>query len=135
LQIKIKIDWSDMDLFGHVNNVAYFKYIQTARVNFCDKAQINTSDVSNKKSFAVAECTCDFKKPLFYPDEIKIESNVTWIKSSSFQIQHVILNSKNEICTFAKDVIVLFDYELHRKVIISEKQKLFLENNLINTTN
>ncbi|MCE3258723.1 MAG: hypothetical protein K0S12_364, partial [Bacteroidetes bacterium] len=33
-EIKIQLDWSEMDLFGHVNNVAYFKYIQAARVNY-----------------------------------------------------------------------------------------------------
>jgi len=33
-KLPIRIDWSEMDLFGHVNNVMYFKYIQASRVNY-----------------------------------------------------------------------------------------------------
>ena len=29
-QITLRIDWSELDLFGHVNNVAFHKYAQTA---------------------------------------------------------------------------------------------------------
>lgn len=32
--LELRIDWSEMDLFGHVNNVAFFKYVQASRVNY-----------------------------------------------------------------------------------------------------
>jgi acyl-CoA thioester hydrolase len=31
---EIRIDWSEIDLFGHINNLAIMKYVQTARVRF-----------------------------------------------------------------------------------------------------
>lgn len=34
LEIKLRIDWSDLDGYGHVNNVSIIKYLQSARVNF-----------------------------------------------------------------------------------------------------
>ncbi len=33
LKLRLRIDWSEIDLFGHVNNVATLKYVQAARVN------------------------------------------------------------------------------------------------------
>ena len=110
-----------MDLFGHINNVAYFKYIQAARVNYCELVGINTFDPSEKLSFAVAATNCQFKKPLYYPGEISVKTKVAWIKNSSLQLDHIILNNKNEIAAEGSDVIVLFDYATQAKVNVPER--------------
>ena len=54
ITLEIKLDWSEMDLFGHINNVAYFKYAQSARVNYLESVGINTANPEIKNSFAVA---------------------------------------------------------------------------------
>jgi acyl-CoA thioester hydrolase len=126
IELSIKLDWSEMDLFGHVNNVAYFKYIQAARVNYCDLVGINTSNPENKLSFAVAASSCQFKKPLYYPGNIVVKTRVDWIKNSSFQITHLIYNDKNELAAEGVDVIVLFDYNANKKMNIPDniRQKM-----------
>ena len=30
-----RIDWSDLDLLGHVNNIAFSRFFQAARVEYC----------------------------------------------------------------------------------------------------
>jgi acyl-CoA thioester hydrolase len=112
-----------MDLFGHVNNVAYFKYIQAARVNFCEIVGINTFNPNNKQSFAVANSNCDFKQPLYYPENISIISTIEWIKNTSFKLLHTIYNGKKELAATASDIIVLFDYSTYTKILISENIK------------
>jgi len=114
-EIKIQLDWSEMDLFGHINNVAYFKYIQAARVNYCELAGINTYRPEQKLSFAVAASSCIFKKPLYYPGSIVVKTKVEWIKNSSLQLNHVILNQSGEVAAEGEDVIVLFDYDQNTK--------------------
>ena len=128
VEFKIKLDWSEMDLFGHINNVAYFKYIQAARVNYLELAGINTSDAENKLSFAVAASSCQFKKPLYFPGNIVVKTKTDWIKNTSLQLTHIILNEKDEIAAEAIDVIVLFDYATQSKVNISAevKEKLIM---------
>jgi acyl-CoA thioester hydrolase len=119
-QINIQLDWSEMDLFGHINNVAYFKYIQAARVNFCESAGINTHRADNPLSFAVASSSCNFKKPLFYPGSIVVKTKVEWIKNSSFQLKHIIINEAGELSAEGVDVLVLFDYSVNIKILIPE---------------
>lgn len=131
MQIKINIDWSDLDLLGHVNNVAYFKFIQSARINFCNLLGIETTVTNSKNSFVVANCNCDFLKPIFYPESITIKTNVAWVKNSSFQLVHFFINSSNEHCAVAKDVIVIYDYTLNKKILLSDPQIKFLNENLI----
>ena len=40
-QIKMDVEWGDMDALQHVNNVEYFKYFQKARIAYFEK---NNSD-------------------------------------------------------------------------------------------
>jgi acyl-CoA thioester hydrolase len=32
VQVEIPVAWGDMDAFGHVNNVVYFRYFESARI-------------------------------------------------------------------------------------------------------
>lgn len=43
VKLPLRIDWSELDLFGHVNNVAYFKYIQASRVNYWELSGLAAS--------------------------------------------------------------------------------------------
>jgi acyl-CoA thioester hydrolase len=118
IDLNIKLDWSEMDLFGHINNVAYFKYIQAARVNYLELVGINTADPGNKLSFAVAASSCNFKQPLYFPGNVIVKTKTDWIKNTSLQLSHQIYNSKKELAAEATDVIVLFDYATLSKVNI-----------------
>lgn len=119
-ELEIKLDWSEMDLFGHINNVAYFKYVQAARVNYLELAGINTADPENKLSFAVAASNCNFKTPLYFPETITVKTNTTWLKNTSLQLDHEIINQKGQVAATASDVIVLFDYATKTKINIPQ---------------
>lgn len=118
IALEIKLDWSEMDLFGHINNVAYFKYAQTARVNYLEEVGINTADPENKNSFAVANSSCQFKAPLFFPGTIKVITTTDWIKNTSLQLSHKLYDQKNELAAEILDVLVLFDYATQKKMEI-----------------
>ena len=121
LKLRLRIDWSEMDLFGHVNNVAYFKYIQAARVNYWETSQLVTLFNKNKIGPILLSTSCQFIKPLFYPGNIVVESGIDFIKTTSFGIHHRILNDKNDICAEAHDVIVTFDFNKNEKVPVSQE--------------
>jgi len=114
--IILKIDWSDLDLFGHVNNVAFFKYIQSARVNYCESIGLTTVNESGKPGFIVAAITCNFKTPLKYPGNVKVFTKTEWIKNSSLQLSHVLVDDKEQVVAEATDVLVIFDYEQKTKI-------------------
>lgn len=123
IELEIKLDWSEMDLFGHINNVAYFKYAQSARVNYLEEVGINTADPENKHSFAVANSSCQFKAPLFFPGTIRVITTTDWIKNTSLQLSHKLYDQKNELAAEITDVLVLFDYATQKKLLISDEIK------------
>lgn len=120
VKLPIRIDWSEMDLFGHVNNVAYFKYIQAARVNYWEVSTLIALFDDKKIGPILLSTACQFMKPLFYPGNIVIESRVEFIKTTSFGLHHRILNEQHEIAAEAHDVIVTYDFSKNEKVPVSE---------------
>lgn len=126
MKLSLQIDWSEVDAFGHVNNVAYFKYIQTARVQLCDACGLNSLPQKGSLSFMVAASQCQFKKSLHYPGIIHLESKVTQVNVTSFEITHFIYNAETICVAFAKDVLVVFDYNLREKVKVTEAMRTAL---------
>jgi acyl-CoA thioester hydrolase len=128
VKMPLRIDWSDMDLFGHVNNVAYFRFIQASRVNYWEMSGLQTLYGGMKLGPILLSTSCQFIIPLMYPGNIVVESRVEFIKNTSFGIHHRILNDKNEITAEAHDVIVTYDFEQKVKMLVPEsfRQKVEL---------
>ncbi len=121
VKLPLRIDWSEMDLFGHVNNVAYFKYIQASRVNYWEISGLSVLFTESKIGPILLSTDCQFIKPLFYPGNIVIECRIEFIKNTSFGIHHRILNDQNEVAAEAHDVIVTFDFNKNEKVPVSDE--------------
>ena len=66
------VAWGDMDAFGHVNNVQYYRYIESARICYFEELNIFQQDIYT----VVASSQCQYLRPLFYPDQLKIGARV-----------------------------------------------------------
>lgn len=126
MKLTLRIDWSELDYFEHVNNVSFFKYIQSARVNFWDKTGITQLHLDTKLGPMLASAQCDFKKPLFYPGEVIIETELEFIKTTSFGFKHTLYNHKGECVAEAHDVMVMFDFNTQQKIAIPESIRIAL---------
>jgi acyl-CoA thioester hydrolase len=137
IKLQLRIDWSEIDLFGHVNNLAILKYVQAARVNYLEAVGLMQSQADAKIGPILASTSCQFRKPLFYPGQVTVYSKVDYIKNTSFRFQHLIYNDQNEIAAEAQDIIVLYDFlrnikltipnELRSKFELLEKRKYIIE--------
>jgi acyl-CoA thioester hydrolase len=126
-KIDLRVDWADLDLFGHVNNVIFFRYIQAARVNYCEQIGLTSLNDPDKLSFMVASTQCQFKKPLFYPDRIAVLTKVDWMKNTSLQLSYQLVNTSSELVAEAADVLVVFDHHQKTKVPISDELRAKIE--------
>lgn len=125
--LPLRIDWSELDLFGHVNNVAYFKYMQASRVNYWDSIGLSQLFSDSKLGPMLASTECQFKKPLFYPGEINVLTRVDFIKNSSFGLTHAIVDQHGEVAAIGKDIVVYYDYNNHHKLTIPDyiREKIY----------
>lgn len=127
VQIKLRIDWSEMDLFGHINNVMFAKYIQSARVYCCELLGIMKMLTEERIGFMLASSAIQYKKPLFYPGEITIETKIDFTKTTSFGLIHFVYNEKKEVAAEANDVLVIFDFNTNKKIDIPQSVKTLMK--------
>lgn len=116
-ELKLRIDWSELDYFGHVNNVSFFKYIQSSRVNYWDKIKLTRLHQETNIGPILASCKCDFKRPLFYPGQVTVFARTEFIKNTSFGIYHRLVDEAGNIVAEAQDIIVIFDFNRNEKVL------------------
>jgi len=118
VKLNIRLDWSEMDMFGHINNVMFFKFMQASRVNYWEVSKFDGDYKTKKQGPLLVSSNCQFRKPLFYPGNITVEARVEFIKNTSFGIEHRILNDKGEVCAEGHDVVVLYDFNKNETVTI-----------------
>lgn len=119
--IRLRIDWSELDSFGHINNLAILRYTQTARVHFMEEMGMMRSKVEAGISPVLASTSCQFKKQLFYPGHVTVQSRIDQVNNTSFHIRHKVLDESREVVAEVHDVLVMFDF--HKNVKLSIPQE------------
>ncbi len=120
LTLTLRIDWSELDLFGHVNNVMFVKYAQAARVNYWENSGIYSELKKNKIGPMLVSVACQFKKQLMYPGNVTIKSGMEFIKNTSFSIHHKMYDDQGDLVAEAQDVIVMFDFNKNEKTAVPQ---------------
>ena len=118
--MRLRIDWSEVDSFGHVNNLAILRYAQTARLNYMEETGMMRFHTETGIGPVLASTSCQFKKQLFYPGHVTVNSLVDHIKNTSFHMRHTVLNVDHECVAEMHDVLVMFDYKKNIKQRIPE---------------
>jgi len=118
LKTEVRIDWSEIDAFGHINNLAILKYVQAARVKYLEAIGLMQSQAEIKIGPILASTSCQYRKPLYYPGRVTVHSTVDVIKNTSFRMCHVVYSDKSEIVAEAQDILVLFDFHKQCKLAI-----------------
>ncbi len=136
LKTEVRIDWSEIDAFGHINNLAILKYVQAARVKYLEAIGLMQSQAEIKIGPILASTSCQFRKPLFYPGRVTVHSTVDAIKNTSFRMCHVVHNDKSEIVAEAQDILVLFDFHKQTKLTIPDdlRQRIGKLQNMISSS-
>ena len=103
----IELRFSDLDLYGHVNSVLYFTYLETARVKlFSDFFK----ELTDKHIFTlVARAECDYKLPILFGDELIVAVTVTRIGTSSFDLDYHLHDGNGKTYATARTTLVCFD--------------------------
>jgi acyl-CoA thioester hydrolase len=121
------VRFSDVDIYGHVNNVKYFEYYQEARIAFI--ASLADGDVDSIRQ-VVARIDVDYRRPiLFRPEPYAVESWVTRIGTTSYDLSSRILDGPgaDEMYSRAEVRLVAYDLAAQRSRPLSEVERSRLE--------
>lgn len=121
LVTEISVLWGDEDSFGHVNNVAYLRWCETARVEYLKRIDLFPDLPPQGIGPILAAVHCNYRRPFKYPDTIAVATRVSAIGNSSFRMEHQIVSrATGEIVAEAVSAIVTVDYSTGRPVRVPE---------------
>lgn len=84
LSLELRIDWSDLDMYKHVNNLNFMKFMQSGRVLFWEMTGLSSSFEKTRKGPMLVSSHCDFRKSLHYPGNAIVKTKLGFLKNSSF---------------------------------------------------
>ncbi|QQS08282.1 MAG: acyl-CoA thioesterase [Phycisphaerales bacterium] len=120
--LVIPVAWGEMDALGHVNNIVYFRYMESARVAFLLRLGINRLESEAGIGVILQSVQARFRRPIVYPDTVHVISRVTSVERDRFTLEHDIRSEKlGEIAAIGSGVIVSYDYERAAKVDLPER--------------
>lgn len=126
--IQIPIAWGDMDAFGHVNNVNFFRYFESARVNYFDEVQLLEQMKLTGIGAVVGSTDCRYFLPIKYPDSIWVGSRISKMSATSFIMEYEIVSqTKMKTCAKGSAKMVMFDFNKNQKVAIPEQLRNAIE--------
>jgi acyl-CoA thioester hydrolase len=82
----ISTRWMDNDVYGHINNVVYYSFFDTA-VNGYLVAQGALDIVEGAVIGLVVETQCNYFKPIAFPDRVRAGIRVTHRGTSSVRYE------------------------------------------------
>ncbi|MEN8390402.1 thioesterase family protein [Acinetobacter indicus] len=124
------VAWGDMDALGHVNNVIYYRYIESARIHYMDQIRMMQQSFST----VVASNQCKYMRPVFYPDTLKIGVRVEEIRNSAFRMHYLLWSEQQQaVVASAEAIMVCVNSESMQKMPLPESIRqriLALENSV-----
>lgn len=121
---ELPILWGDQDAFGHVNNVAYLRWCETARVDYLRRMRLFPDLPPQGVGPILASLKCDYRMPLNYPDVVQIGTRVAAIGNSSFRMEHLLVSTGlQQVAAESSSTLVVFDYRLAKPVPVTPEMR------------
>ena len=117
--IEVPVAWGEMDAFGHLNNIVYFRYFESARIAYFYK--LDLIDMMTKTGIGpiLASTSCRFKIPLTYPDKVLIGAKVASIEEDRFTMGYCVFSTNHrKVAAEGDGLIVTLNYRESKKVQI-----------------
>ncbi len=119
--------WHDNDIYGHVNNVAYYGFFDTA-VNHYLIHQGGLNIHGGEVVGFVVSSSCDYFASIAFPDAIEVGLRVARLGSSSVQYELAIFrDGEREACAAGRFVHVFVERANNRPTAIPARLRAALE--------
>jgi acyl-CoA thioester hydrolase len=107
--VSIPIRYADIDAQRHLNNVAYFTFMEHARVHYLRETGIWQGDDFEAVGMILAETSCTYKAPAFLGETVTVWTRVNHLGNKSFHFEYRLETDRGLIAT-GRSVQVCYDY-------------------------
>jgi acyl-CoA thioester hydrolase len=125
--ISLPVQWGDQDLNAHVNNVVFFRWLESARVEYLNRLGMAHWHAGGPGPI-LASVKCDFKRQLQFPDTVEVGAKVTRLGRSSMTMHNSVASvAQQAIVAEGESIMVVFDYGANQSVAIPPELRQAIE--------
>ena len=111
-----------MDALGHVNNVMYFRYMESARIDLFENLGYTSINPMSEQGPILAYINCQYKAPVTFPDTLLVSSEIHHIGNTSFKIGNEIFSTaQQQVVATGDSVTVLVNYQTGEKLTVPDE--------------
>jgi len=120
--MRCDIRWGDMDALGHVNNIVYFQYCESARIAYFERLDYERLREHDRQGPGMVAANLNFRRQLTYPGAVDITAHVTSISRKSFSLAYEIHEvATGELAADGSSVCLWVDYARGKALPLPEK--------------
>jgi acyl-CoA thioester hydrolase len=87
--------WSDNDAYGHINNVVFYSFFDTAVNQWL--ISVGALDIETSEAIGlVVETTCRYRKPLAYPQDVVVGIRLAHLGNTSVRYDLAVFGSGDD---------------------------------------
>ena len=107
-EIPVQIRFSDVDQYGHMNNSVYFSLYDLAKTSYF--RDVFGEEERDKFNVVVVNINADFLAPVFFSDELMIETTVIYLGHKSLtMLQRAFNKASGVLKCQCRTVLVGYD--------------------------
>jgi len=117
-QLKIRVQWGDMDALQHLNNTVYLRWVESTRLLFFDQLIDGTV---GKAAIGPILAWQDIKyiAPVVYPDTVHVFFNITALEEDRIQGEAELFSmERNRLVALSKNTLMAYDTSERKKAAI-----------------
>jgi acyl-CoA thioester hydrolase len=119
--LELPVQWGEMDAYGHVNNAVFFRYFESARMQYLQQCGFVESHARDHIGAILHSTTARFRQPLFFPDTVQIGATAADVQADRFTMKYTVVSlTRDALVAEGSGVIVSFDYARGRKTALPE---------------
>lgn len=130
-RVVMQVRWSDVDLFGHVNNAAFLRYLDDARFTLFPRMGVDEVGAMTASLLVVVKHEIDYLAPIrFRPAPVVVEVWVPRLGRSSVDFAYEILDGDGPgaaVALRARSRMVQLDSATYRpRPFTDEEREVFM---------
>ncbi|CAG2141005.1 1,4-dihydroxy-2-naphthoyl-CoA hydrolase [compost metagenome] len=131
---SVQTRWMDNDVYGHVNNVTYYSYFDTAVNQYLiERGVLDTH--GGRVVGLVVDTGCSYFRSLAFPDRLQIGVRVSKLGNSSVRYEVAVFREGEEVvCAAGHFVHVYVDRKSNRPVSVPNETRQALSHLLCKAT-
>ena len=125
MKLTVEVPYGDIDAMGHLNNVAYLRYLEFARQKYW--LALRGTDDFWQIDFVVARAEIDYRSSAHMGELLELEIRVSRMGKSSFDFTYRLTGEDGRLVAEAKTTQVCFDWEARASKPLSAERRAEIE--------